>query len=411
MGQENNVQMVDSKSASGAPNPAFRSVYIAFDSHPSYKGASTHIHHMTTTLAECYGPTLLLTLKGEGEEIRTSTIYQSCFESLEPNLLKRAQAFSLWVHAQLAQQYNLEIGHFRDVWGGMPILKHPHILPIYEVNSFPSIELPMCFSYLTSITLEKLKALENHCLLEAKQVITPSHTIRDAIVRRGIMPDKIEVIPNGATLLQKVTSTPRAEKYIVYVGALQPWQGVDVLFRAMKYLRDKDDLQLVVCCSHTEHKSKPYKKFAEKLGITDQVVWKYQLSKPALQKIIQHALLSVAPLTECSRNIEQGCSPLKIFESMACGVPVVASDLPVVREIISHNVNGVLVRPGRPAEIAKAIRILLDYPEQRQQLGQKARQAIAESYTWSFIQQNLKACYLNLLAKQFSEFNKAYQYG
>ncbi len=403
--------MVDSKSASGAPTLAFRSVYIAFDSHPSYKGASTHIHHMTTTLAECYGPTLLLTLKGEGEEIRTPTIYQSCFESLEPNLLKRAQTFSEWADEQLAQQYHLEIGHFRDVWGGMAILNHPHILPLYEVNSFPSIEMPMRFSQLTPAILKKLEALENHCLFQAKQVITPSYTIRNAIVRRGIISDKIEVIPNGATLVQKVTSPPLTEKYIVYVGALQPWQGVDVLFRAMKYLRDKDDLRLVVCCSHTEHKSKPYKKFAEKLGIADQVIWKYQLSKTALQKIIQHALLSVAPLTECSRNIEQGCSPLKIFESMACGVPVVASDLPVVREIISHNVNGVLVRPGRPAEIARAVRLLLDYPEQRQHLGEKARQSIAESYTWSSIQQNLKACYLTLPAKQFSEFNKAYQYG
>jgi glycosyltransferase involved in cell wall biosynthesis len=240
---------------------------------------------MTTTLAECYGPTLLRTLKGEGEEIRTPTIYQSCFESLEPNLLKRAQAFSEWANEQLAQQYYLEIGHFRDVWGGMAILNHPHILPLYEVNSFPSIEMPMRFSQLTPAILKKLEALENHCLFQAKQVITPSYTIQNAIVRRGIKSDKIEVIPNGATLVQKVNSPPLAEKYLVYIGALQPWQGVDVLFRAMKYLRDKDDLRLVVCCSHTEHKSKPYKKFAEKLGITDQVIWKYQLSKKDFKKL------------------------------------------------------------------------------------------------------------------------------
>lgn len=403
--------MVDSKSASGLTCPTFRSVYIAFDSHPSYKGASTHIYHMAKTLSECFGPTLLLTLKGEEDEIRTQTIYQSCFESLEPNLLKRAQDFSKWADLQLAQQYNLEVGHFRDVWGGMAVLNHPHILPVFEVNSFPSIELPMRFSQLTATTLEKIEALENLCLFQAKQIITPSHTIRTAIVRRGVIDEKIEVIPNGATPLQKTTSSPLTEKYIVYVGALQPWQGVDVLFRAMKYLRDKKDLHLVVCCSHAENKSKPYKKFAEKLGIADQVIWKYQLQKKELEKVIQHALLSVAPLTECSRNIEQGCSPLKIFESMACGVPVVASDLPVVREIISHNINGVLVRPGRPAEIARAIRILLDFPQQRQKLGESARNTISESYTWSCIQQHLKKCYLNLPAKQFPDFNKIYRYG
>ena len=403
--------MVNTKNGSDLANLAFRSVYIAFDSHPSYKGASTHIHYMCQTLSECFGPTLLLTLKGEDKEIRTSTIYQSCFESTEPNLLKRARDFSKWVDTQLGLQYNLEIGHFRDVWGGMAVLNHPHIHPIFEVNSFPSIELPIRFSRLTATTLEKLRTLENHCLLHAKQIITPSYTIRNAILKRGIDEQKIEVIPNGAMLLKRVSSPMLKEKFIVYIGALQPWQGVDVLFRAMKYLRDKKNLRLVVCCSHPENKSKPYKKFAEKLNISDQVIWKYQLSKTELEDIIQHALLSVAPLTECSRNIEQGCSPLKIFESMACGVPVVASDLPVIREIITHNINGILVRPGRPAEIARAIRILLDYPEHRKQLGENARQTIAASYTWPAIQLKLKACYLKQSANHFTNSYKVDQYG
>ena len=59
-----------------------------------------------------------------------------------------------------------------------------------------------------------------------------------------------------------------------------------------------------------------------------------------------------------------------------------ASDLPSVREMISHGVEGCLVHPERPAELARAIRILLEYPERRKKMGRPARQKIAGQFTW-----------------------------
>lgn len=381
---------------------SFRSVYVAFDQHPSYKGASTHIHHMCKVLSECYGPTLLLTVKSTFGEIRTDSIHQLAFSSDEPNLLKRAQEFSAWVDSQLSQQYNLQIGHFRDVWGGIAILNHPHITPLFEVNGFPSIELPTRYPRMGTDTIQKLVALENQCLHSALQIITPSHVIKQHIVKRGIDSEKIQVLPNGADIPDQVAPLPDLPlTYLVYMGAFQPWQGVDVLFRAMRYLEDKKELRLVLCSSHNAHHLKPFRKFAEKLGVQHQLIWKYQLNKPELQQVLQHALLSVAPLTECSRNIEQGCSPLKIFESMANGVPVVASDLPVVREIISPDRDGMLVRAGRPAELARAIRIAIDYPEFRKQMGEHAQQTIQNQFTWTLIQEKLSYTYENIFSYSY----------
>lgn len=331
------------------------------------------------------------------EEIRTDSIHQLTFNSDEPNILKRAQEFSVWVDAHLSDQYNLQIGHFRDVWGGMAILNHPHITPVFEANGFPSIEMPMRYPHINSRTLEKIVALENYCLNKAWQIITPSHTIKQHIANRGIDTEKIKVLSNGADVPEAVSPHPDLPAtYIGYVGAFQPWQGVDVLLRAMRYLEDKKELMLVLCSSHTEHHVKPFRKFAEKLGIHHQLIWKYQLDKPELQQIMQHALLTVAPLNECSRNIEQGCSPLKIFESMACGVPVVASDLPVTREIISPDENGILVRAGRPAALARAIRITLDYPDFRARMAANARQTILERLTWNGIRKELHTFYENI---------------
>jgi glycosyltransferase involved in cell wall biosynthesis len=109
-----------------------------------------------------------------------------------------------------------------------------------------------------------------------------------------------------------------------------------------------------------------------------------------------HATLSVAPLTECPRNLQQGCCPLKILESMAAGVPVVASDLPAVRELITDGVEGRLVRPDRPSELARTIRVLLQYPAHLQELGRRARERIARDYTWDQATAALAALYRTL---------------
>ncbi len=389
----------------------FRSVYIAFDQHPSFKGASTHIEHMCKVLSETYGPTLLLTVEGPLPKIENERIKQLCFASDEENILKRALLFSAWVKAQLSQQHNLIIGHFRDAWGGMAVLDNPHILPIYEVNGLPSIEWPYRYPNLSKVTLEKLKHIENHCLKEAALVLTPSQVIKNHLLSRRVAVEKIKVLSNGADL--PLRSYPRdiAGDYIVYFGALQAWQGLDVLLKAMRYLEDKVDMKLVICASHTEHHCKAYRKFAEKIGVSERIEWRYQLDKDALQQIIQHAYASIAPLTECSRNLEQGCSPLKIFESMACAIPVIASNLPVVREIIQHNQNGMLVRPGRPAELARAIRILSDYPELRKTLSENARQTIVEHFTWEKIEFDLAKMFKQVYDFSFGYSKNMYRYG
>lgn len=390
----------------------FRSVYIAFDQHPSYKGASTHITHMCKVLSECYGPTLLLTVQGPLPKIDDQHISQLCFVSEEQNVLKRALLFSSWVKDILDKQDTLLVGHFRDVWGGTAVLSHPHILPVFEVNGLPSIEWPYRYPQLTNATHEKLKHLEDYCFKESALVITPSQVIKKHLMSRGVAEAKVKLLTNGAELPASVIETPVISgAYILYFGALQAWQGLDILLKALRYLEDKANLKLVICASHTEHHCKAYRKFAEKIGVHERIVWMYQLDKETLQNVIRHAYASIAPLVECSRNLEQGCSPLKIFESMACGTPVIASDLPVVQEILQHNENGILVRAGRPAELARAIRILADYPELRNTLSEKARQTIADRFTWKKIEVELKNLYGEVYDFSFGYSKNNYRYG
>jgi glycosyltransferase involved in cell wall biosynthesis len=222
--------------------------------------------------------------------------------------------------------------------------------------------------------------------------------MRENLIRLGAEAEKIAVIPNGADVPSSVPPRPpdAPRCYLLYFGAVQRWQGVDVLLRAFAHLADMDDLHLVICVSTRPRQAKPYRRLARRMGIEDRVRWLYRLPEGDLAGWRSHALLSLAPLIECSRNLEQGCCPLKILESMASGVPVVASDLPVVRELVRDGIHGRLTRPGRPSELARDIRIVLEYPERRAGMGRAAQSHIEQHYTWAHATAKLEALYKDL---------------
>lgn len=75
-------------------------------------------------------------------------------------------------------------------------------------------------------------------------------------------------------------------------------------------------------------------------------------------------------------------SPLKLFEFMASGTPIVASDVATIREVLRHEVNGLLIEPGNPREIAEAIDRLRSDPQLRERLAAAALSAVRATYAW-----------------------------
>lgn len=385
--------------------PAHRSLYAALDRFPSPKGAGTHIGRMAEALFQHQGGGLLYVLgdgdlpawqlEGDVEIVR--------HPGQEDNYLLRALGFRRRL-ARLLEIHGagLRLSHFRDPFAGVPILRRPgrRDRTVYEVNGLPSIELPQRFPDLPEETLRKLRAEEELCLREADLLITPSHVMRENLLRLGAPAEKLEVVENGADLLDEAPPRPADAPgaYLLYFGALQGWQGVEVLLAALSRLRERADLHLVICSASHERQARPLLRQAARLGLTERVHLRYRLSQAELRPWLAHAAVSVAPLTECERNLTQGCCPLKILESMAAGVPVVASDLPAVRELISDGETGLLARPDRPAELARAIAQVLEDPAASRRRAAAARARIAAGLTWGHATAKLRALYDRLLA-------------
>jgi glycosyltransferase involved in cell wall biosynthesis len=387
--------------------PPHRALFAAFDQFPSPKGAAVHIRHSSTTLFTRCGGGLLYVLGGGDlpPYQREDDIEIVRFSTPVPNLLERARAFSEQL-ARLTAEHadDLELVHVRDPWGAAGVLADPdrsHRV-VYEANSLPSIELPSSYPAVRSSTLDKVRALETRCLTGADAVIAVSDVLRSRLLEIGVDDRRITVIPNGADPVWPDRLPPRPaaapDRYVVYVGALQSWQGIDQLLRAMARLADLD-VRLVICSATREKRARPFLRFARRLGVDDRVEWRFRLRHAEIAAWLAHAECSVAPLTDCPRNVEQGCCPLKVLESMAVGTPVVASDLPVVRELVTDGEHGRLVRPDRPAELARAIRIVLEYPDEARRMGDAARRHIADGLTWDHNREALLGVYNPILAQ------------
>lgn len=96
--------------------------------------------------------------------------------------------------------------------------------------------------------------------------------------------------------------------------------------------------------------------------------------------VVAHARVSFVPMEAAQR--ETMFSPLKLYESMACGVPVIASDVIGISETVRESGCGILVPAGDAAAIARAAAHLLAHPEVAEEMGRRGREAAVARYSW-----------------------------
>jgi glycosyltransferase involved in cell wall biosynthesis len=352
-------------------------LYASFDEVPSHKGASAHI------LAICRGVRQrhALHLLSLGQVRLTASGFVHHPQHLEePNYLARAEAFRRRLEP-LLDQIAPALVHVRSPWEGLPVLRRG--LPmVYEVNGLPSVELPESYPRLSASLLETLRAREAQCVAEAKAIVCPSLRIRDFLVReRAAKVEKIRVLQNG---YDPVPSSKAARQpgplRLVYLGTHHPWQGLGVALRAMPLLRHPAQLE-VIGPPHRAY-TIALERSVRRLRLADRVTLTPPLNKAELAARLSHFDVGLAPLTKAPRNTEQGCCPVKILDYLAHGLPVVASDLYVVRQLLAHDDNALLVPPEDPETLAAALDRLAADPALRRRLRDGGRASLSRLPTW-----------------------------
>ena len=191
-----------------------------------------------------------------------------------------------------------------------------------------------------------------------------------------------EVIPDGVRLSSARRFTPprtTAAPLVAYAGHLYPWKGVDVLLEALT--RAPLVRARIVGGHPAEGDLGRLKALAQRLGIESRVEFVGFVHRTAVPGLLEQADVLVLPHTATPVS-ERYASPLKLFEYMAAGKPIVASDLSAVREILRDGQNACLVPPGDAAALAAGLARALADPSFAERIARSAYEEAA-SYTWA----------------------------
>jgi rhamnosyl/mannosyltransferase len=190
------------------------------------------------------------------------------------------------------------------------------------------------------------------------------------VIPFGVDPETFSLRGGEASAVDRL----RAEhggRLVLFVGVLRYYKGLDVLLRAVCKVMG----HLMVVGRGPERKA--LEAMADQLGISSRVSFLGEISESDL-RILRHAC-DVFTLPSIDRCEAFGIAQL---EAMACGKPVVSSDLATgVRFVNQHGVTGLLVPPGDPDALADGLNRLLDDPELRARLGRSARARVEQVFT------------------------------
>jgi glycosyltransferase involved in cell wall biosynthesis len=371
-----------------------RLAYISFDTVPAPKGAAIHIQAFACALAKAFGGIELVTV-ADGADLRTPAerwpgVFHTELPALGATLIDRTRCFRSFLVRWL-QNRQLDAIQFRSIFEGLPLIELTgRSRLIFEVNGLPSIELKYRYPGVEDDRelMRKIVAQEQACFDAVDLVITPSGVTRQYLTSaRGVSAEKVRRIANGVDVemfrplaIRRVEPCPTLR--LLYFGTLSAWQGVELGIRALAQVRPFTPATLTVIGAGSGRELDALLALAAKLEVGADVAVFPAVPQQDLAEFLRASDAALAPLTLNDRNLVQGCCPFKILESMAAGVPVIASDLPVVRELGCDGVHFLLVKPGSVDQIAEAALRLAHDRGLAARITAQARAHILANYTW-----------------------------
>ncbi|MEX2137773.1 MAG: glycosyltransferase [Pirellulales bacterium] len=232
---------------------------------------------------------------------------------------------------------------------------------------------------------------DRHMLREkvaaAEFVITISNYNRDLIVAEcgELFRPKVQVIHCGvdthvftADIDQTGSSDPRAALQIVCIGTLHEVKGQTYLLEACRRLR-RDGLELDCHFVGNGPDMEPLSRQASEAGLTEQVHFHGACPQAKVAKLLRRADIVIAPSVPTRSGQREGI-PVALMEAMASGVPVIASRLSGIPELVIDGETGILVPPRDAEGLAAAIARLADNAVLRTQLARAARQNVEREF-------------------------------
>ena len=224
---------------------------------------------------------------------------------------------------------------------------------------------------------KRLEERESYVLKKADGIVTITAGLARIIKDRFMRDRNILVAPDGVFMedFPEKGYPFRVDGTIFYGGSLYPWKGVDILVKAMRFLPER---RLTIVGGNDRDLSR-LEVLAQREGVKERCTFIPRMGRKEYLKSLAESYLCVIPNRDTSIS-RYFTSPLKLFEFMAAGKPIVASRLESIQEILNKE-EGLYVEPEDPESLAKGIDFLYRNPEIAKKMGERCREKVI-SYTW-----------------------------
>ena len=378
-------------------------LYLTLEDISLHKGSVVHIREIASGL-HARGHTVGLLARNRGGTKEIDLIY-----NLQPTSFWWGPLRHLWAPTYLLSSLFL----FFSLWLLLPRYDvvyarecHAAVIAwiprrifrkklVYEINGLASEEVKLkgdsfgvrLFSVLLR-KAERMAALSSDLIISvtpqiASYLVTRFHVSpnRVEIVGNGVDPEKFLPIRDPALLndWRKRFGIEEKDRVIGFVGNLAPWQGIDILIEsALRLLSRMEELKFLIVGDGVM-KPRLLTRVTEQ-GLGRAFIFTGMMSYETVPVLINLTDICVAPFI-ARRNRETGVSPLKVFEYLACGKPVIASRIEGL-EVIERTGVGILVEPEDPADIERALLKLLKDPQLCREMGRRGVEIAREEFSW-----------------------------
>lgn len=230
---------------------------------------------------------------------------------------------------------------------------------------------------------------QSHACSQIHGIVAATPFIRDKLI--SINPNSVAI--SNFPLTQELESeTLWSDKHpeVCYVGGIDRSRGILEMCRAMELVNSKVRLNLV----GTINKHKLENNLKKSNGWQSINTFGF-LNRAGVRKVLDRSIAGLVTLHPIHTYIHS--QPIKMFEYMSAGIPVIASNFPLWRKIIEENNCGLVVDPLNPKAIAEAIDKLVSNPNLARKMGENGRRAVEEKYNWPIEEKTLLSFYERIL--------------
>ena len=262
---------------------------------------------------------------------------------------------------------------------------------VYEVRGFPEV-LKGRWSG-SRATFEKSawrRRTEARCWLGADRVVTLADVMKRHIVAHGVDPGRVHVVPNAVDaeafrpvapdpVLRRRLGLPDGDPVLGYVSTLSPYEGVATLVEAVAVLAARGRRSHALIVGDGSERI-GLAQLARRLGVGDRV--HFTGSVPHADVAAHLALIDVFVVPRTAEVTCQLVTPLKPYEAMAAGRAVVVSRTEALSEMVLDGETGHTFTPEDAADLAAVAERLIEAPDLRAALGERARDWVRRERSW-----------------------------